>query len=103
MRGRIGVDPMIDRNDQIVEVLGASIEIRKTNNATPHPSCAELYNEEFDCLLLYGIRPLREKRSYSFFLARPFPCSISRWEIGSPDRGMVSNPMLFSVHSVSLW
>ena len=35
MRGRIGVDRMIDRNDQMGDGLGASIEIQQTINATP--------------------------------------------------------------------
>lgn len=32
MRARIGVDRMLDRNDRMGEVLGASIEIQKEIN-----------------------------------------------------------------------
>ena len=35
MRGRIGVNQMMDGNDGVCEVLGTSIEIQKTINATP--------------------------------------------------------------------
>ena len=35
MRGRIGVNQMMDGNDGVCEVLEASIEIQKEVNATP--------------------------------------------------------------------